>query len=345
MEKVPVTDNERYTRQILFPPIGEKGQAKLLQSRVAVIGLGALGTVSAGSLARAGVGYLKLVDRDFVEISNLQRQVLFDEEDVRKVNPKALAAAEKLKKINSSISYDAIVEDVNHRNIEEIIQDVDLVVDATDNFEIRFLLNEACVKSGTPWIYGSCVASYGMTFTIIPGKTACFACYLGEMPMPGVAMTCDTAGIIGPAANIVASLQVTEALKILTGSNQALNKKALFFDLWLNEFTKIELLQKNTCPVCVGKKFERLTGKNQQSSTNLCGRNAVQVLPPSGQNLSLIQLKEMLMPLGEVFSSEHLLTFKTGPYELVVFPDGRALVKGTSDVKIARSLYARYVGA
>jgi len=336
--------DERYSRQILFPPIGKKGQEKLLQSSVAVIGLGALGTVSSGSLARAGVGRLKLVDRDYVEISNLQRQVLFDEEDSRKVLPKALAAAEKLKKINSTISYSALVEDVNHRNVEEIIQDVDLVVDATDNFETRFLINEACVKGGIPWIYGSCVASYGVTFTIIPGETACFFCYLGNLPEPGLAMTCDTAGIIGPAANIVASLQVTEALKLITGAKQELNRKILFFDLWLNDFTELELSRHNDCPVCGEKRFDWLAGKNQQRSTYLCGRNAVQVLPPTRQKLSLERLKESLTLLGEVFAGEYLLTFKTGPYELVIFTDGRALIKGTSDVKLARSLYARYVG-
>ena len=336
--------DERYNRQILFPPIGEKGQAKLFQSSVAVIGLGALGTVSSGSLARAGVGHLKLVDRDFVDISNMQRQVLFDEEDSSKVIPKALAAAEKLKKINSTISYSTQVVDVNHRNVEEIIHDVDLVVDATDNFETRFLVNEACIKGGIPWIYGSCVASYGMTFTIIPEETACFACFLEESPAPGMAMTCDTAGIIGPAANIVASLQVTESLKILTGNKQALKRNIIYFDLWLNDFTEIELQRHDNCPVCGENKFDWLSGKNQQRSTYLCGRNAVQVLPSARQNLSLEELKDLLTPLGDVVATEYLLKFKTGPYELVIFPDGRALVKGTSDEKLARSLYARYVG-
>jgi molybdopterin-synthase adenylyltransferase len=335
---------ERYGRQILFPPIGEKGQQKLLQSSVAVIGLGALGTVSCGSLARAGVGRLKLVDRDYVESSNLQRQVLFDEEDSRKVVPKAMAAVHKLKTINSSIEYSTLVDDVNYQNVEEIIHDVDLVLDATDNFETRFLVNEACVKRGIPWIYGSCVASYGITFSIIPGETACFSCYLGGMPRTDAAITCDTAGIIGPAAAIVASLQATEALKYLTGAKEEMRKNILFFDLWLNEFSELELHRDMACPVCVDKKFEWLSGKNSQHSTYLCGSNAVQVLPPARQKISLNRIKESLQPLGEVFASEYLLTFKTGPYELVIFPDGRALIKGTDNHKLARSLYARYVG-
>ncbi len=338
------TTKERYSRQILFPPLGEKGQAQLLKSRVAVIGLGALGTVSAGTLARAGVGFLKLVDRDYIESSNLQRQALFDEEDCRKLRPKALAAAEKLKKINSSLSYSALVEDINHRNVEEIIRDVDLVLDATDNFETRFLLNEACVKGGTPWIYGACVASYGVTFTIIPGETACLSCYLPDHTGPGTTVSCDTAGIIGPAANIVASLQVTEALKILSGAREDLNKSMTFFDLWTNNFSHLELHRQDSCPVCGKKEFARLAGENQQYSTNLCGRNTVQVLPYTPQQISLEKLKALLAPLGEVHAGEHLLTFKTGPYELVIFPDARTLVKGTSDPKLARSLYARYIG-
>lgn len=342
--KLTAESKERYSRQILFPPIGEKGQAQLLQSRVAVIGLGALGTVSAGSLARAGVGFLKLVDRDYIETSNLQRQTLFDEEDCRKLRPKALAAAEKLGKINSAASYSPLVEDINHRNVEEMVQDVDLVLDATDNFETRFLLNEACVKGGIPWIYGACVASYGVTFTIIPEETACLACYLPDHTAPGTAVSCDTAGIIGPAANIVASLQVTEALKILTGAKEELNRNMTFFDLWTNKFSQLELHRQSYCPVCGAKKFERLAGKNQQYSTNLCGRNAVQVLPHTPQQISLEKIKNLLAPLGEVQAGEYLLTFKTGAHELVIFPDGRVLVKGTSDLKLARSLYARYVG-
>jgi adenylyltransferase/sulfurtransferase len=336
---------ERYSRQVLFAPIGRVGQERLLRSRVAVIGLGALGTVSANSLARAGVGYLKLVDRDYVEESNLQRQILFDEEDAKRVIPKALAAAEKLKRINSSLQYEALIEDVNYTNVLDIIGDVDLVLDATDNFETRFLVNEACVKKSVPWIYGACVASSGLTFTIIPGETPCLACFLGGLPSAGIGETCDTAGVISPVVNVIASVQVAEALKLLTGAKPALNRKALFFDLWENQFSEVEVMQNDNCPVCGQRTFDLLAGKMQQRSTYLCGRDAVQVLPPLKLNLSLEKLRDKLLPLGDVSTNDFLLKFTTGKHELVVFPDGRALIKGTSDEKMARALYARYIGA
>lgn len=335
---------ERYSRQILFAPIGKMGQKQLLESRAAVIGLGALGTVIANSLARAGVGYLKLVDRDIVDESNLQRQILYTEEDARKLLPKAKAAEEKLRSINSEISYDIVVEDVNHTNILEIIGDVHLVFDATDNFETRFLINEACVKKNIPWIHGACVGSSGFTFTIIPGETACLACFLGKIPPAGTFETCDTAGIISPAVNIVASLQVCEGLKLLTGNYAFLNRKAVYFDLWENRFTELEITRGNGCSVCDEGAFELLSGKFSQQGSFLCGRNMVQILPPVPLTLSLEKLAEKLKPLGNVNSSAFLLKFSSGEYELIIFPDGRALISGTSDLKLARSLYARYIG-
>jgi len=284
------------------------------------------------------------VDRDVVDQSNLQRQILFDEEDARKLLPKARAAGEKLQFINSEIEYDIVVEDVNHTNVLEIIGDVHLVLDATDNFETRFLINEACVRENIPWIYGACVGSSGFTFTVIPGKTACLACFMGKLPPSGGVETCDTAGIISPAVNITASLQACEGLKLLTGALSALNKKLLFFDLWENQFTELEIAKNDRCSVCSQRSFELLSGKLSQQGTYLCGRNMVQVLPPVKQALSLEKLREKLEPLGEVTLSKFLLKFATGRFELIIFPDGRALVSGTSDVKIARSLYARYIG-
>ena len=335
---------ERYSRQVLFAPIGRAGQEKLLQSRVAVIGLGALGTVSADTLARAGVGYLKLVDRDYVEESNLQRQVLFDEDDAAMAMPKALAAVAKLKKINSGVVYEALVEDVNYSNVQELIAGVDLVMDATDNFETRFLLNEACVKKNIPWIYGACVASCGITFAIIPGETACLTCFLGNIPPAGTGETCDTAGVISPIVNVVASIQTAEALKLLTGSNEAMRGKVLFIDLWENIFSEMAAVRDEHCPVCAKRSFTLLAGKMQQHCTYLCGRDAVQVLPPAKMNLSLEKLREKLLPLGEVSANDFLLKFTTGKHQMVIFPDGRVLIKGTSDEKIARTLYARYIG-
>ncbi len=336
---------ERYSRQILFSPIGREGQKSFLKSRVAIIGLGALGTVSAGSLARAGIGFLKLVDRDFVEESNLQRQMLFDEEDARNALPKALAAQQKISKINSEISCQALIEDVNYGNVEGIIKDVDLVLDATDNFEIRYLINEACVKHNIPWIYGACLASSGYTFTILPEETACLACFIGKVPPPpGSGLTCDTAGIISPAVNIVASLQVAEAMKLLSGNKDALQKNAQFFDLWENHFMELEIQRNEECAVCAKREFHLLSGKNQQGTTYLCGRDAVQLLPSAPQKLSLKTMEKKLAPLGDVFATDFLLKFNDGKHEMVIFPDGRAMIKGTSDLKLARTLYARYLG-
>ncbi|HSW36556.1 MAG TPA: ThiF family adenylyltransferase [Candidatus Limnocylindrales bacterium] len=335
---------ERYSRQILFPPIGREGQEKLLQSRVAVIGMGALGTVSANCLARAGVGFLRLVDRDFVEPSNLQRQILFTEDDANKVMPKATAALEKLAAVNSNITYEAIIDDVNHTNILDIISDVDLVLDATDNFEIRFLINEASVKCNKPWIYGACVASYGITFSIIPGETACLHCFFGDLPAHAAAETCDTAGVLAPIVNVIASLQAMEALKYLSGNSASLNQQVLFIDLWQNEWTKMTVSRSEDCAVCVNKKYQYLSGEMEQQSTYLCGREAFQVLPSRRVNLSLGKLTDRLSALGRVTGNEYLIKFNVDQYEIIIFPDGRAIIKGTADPKIARSLYARYVG-
>lgn len=335
---------ERYSRQILFPPLGFSGQEKLLQSRVAVIGLGALGTVSANCMARAGVGFLRLVDRDFVEPSNLQRQILFTEEDADKVLPKAAAARDNLAMINSSITCEAMVDDVNHTNIREIIEDVDLVLDATDNFETRFLINEACLRYNRPWIYGAVVASYGITFTVIPGQTACLNCLWGDLIASDAAETCDTAGVLGPIVNVIASFQAVEALKILSGNEAALNRNAFYIDLWQNNWMEISVSKKENCTSCVRKEYQYLSGKMERKSTYLCGREAFQVLPPHGAGISLERLKERLSPLGRITGNQYLLKFSIDQYEMAIFSDGRAIIKGTSDPKIARSLYSRYIG-
>ncbi len=335
---------ERYSRQILFAPLGSQGQEKLLQSRVAVIGLGALGTVSANCLARAGVGYLRLVDRDYVEPSNLQRQILYTEEDAARIIPKAEAAREKLAAINSGITYDARVEDVNYTNVQELISDVDLIIDATDNFEIRFLLNEACVHLGKTWIHGACVASYGITFNIIPGETACFACFLGDMHEYGSFETCDTVGVLSPIVNVIASLQSMEAIKILSGNRTALHNGVKYIDLWRSSWTEFALSKNDQCTVCGQKSFSYLPGQMRQQATSLCGRETIQIMPPREMKLSLQQLAEKLAALGTITGNEHLLKFSIDQYEMVIFPDGRAMIKGTADAKIARSLYARYIG-
>jgi molybdopterin-synthase adenylyltransferase len=336
---------ERYSRQVLFSPIGRSGQEKLLKSRGAVIGLGALGSVSASCLARAGVGYLKLVDRDFVEYSNLQRQILFTEKDAREAMPKALAARDKLLEINSTVRYEALVDDVNHTNIEAIIRDVDLVLDATDNFETRYLINEACVKHGVPWIYGACVAGYGITFSILPGETACLACFLGALPPSLQAETCDTAGVIAPVAGLIASLQAAEALKLLSGARDALNRQAVFYDLWENRWLTFDVPRENRCPVCGARSFAMLAGEAVQRTATLCGRGSIQIVPPHKMNLSLENLAAKLAAVGETSSNSFLVRFKVDGCEMVIFPDGRALIKGAADEKTARSLYARYIGA
>lgn len=347
MAKVAIEGKwERYSRQILFAPIGEEGQQKLQNSRVAIIGLGALGTVSANCLARAGVGFLRLVDRDFVEPSNLQRQLLFTEQDAERVLPKAQVAGQRLAEINSAVEYETLVEDVNYLNVHELIQDTDLVLDATDNFEVRYLVNEACVKKGIPWIHGACVASYGLTLNIIPGKTPCLACFLGELPpRASFAGTCDTAGIISPIVNVIASIQSAEALKLLTGNLAALRAGVLFIDLWDSRFDEFKVSIAEDCPVCRQRRFPLLSGERQQRTASLCGRDAVQILPAHKLSLSLAELEQRLSALGKITSNGFLLKFAVDRYEIVVFPDGRALIKGTTDEKLARSLYARYIGA
>lgn len=336
--------NERYSRQILFKQIGTEGQKKLSKSRVLLIGCGALGASHAEILARAGVGLLRIVDRDFVEFTNLQRQTLYSETDAKERLPKAVAAKNRLAKINSEIEIEAVVADVNHSNIESYIKDVDLILDGTDNFQIRYLINDACVKHRKTWIYGAAVSSYGTTMTIFPHETPCLRCIFEEMPSAGSAPTCDTAGVIQPIIAGISAIQTAEALKILTGNLGALHKSLIQIDVWHNDWRKIKLNKPNKdCRVCAKGKFEFLDNFTEEFSAVLCGRNAVQIAPKKTE-IDLENLAEKLKNLGEIKINEYLLRFKIEEYELTIFRDARAIIRGTDDISAARSIYAKYVG-
>ncbi len=338
--------NERYSRQILFREIGRQGQEKLLDSRVLLVGCGALGAAHAEMLARAGVGKLRIVDRDFVEFTNLQRQTLFKESDAAERLPKAIAAKTRIAEINSEIDVEAIVADVNNSNIESLIRDCDLVIDGTDNFQVRYLVNDTCVKNGVTWIYGAAVSSYGTTMTIRPGVTPCLRCIFDEMPDAGSSPTCDTSGVIMPIIATVSATQVAEALKLLVGDIDSLHGSLMQFDVWANDRQRIKLGPPNAdCKCCGQKLFEFLDADSGEFSAVLCGRDAVQIAPPRSTKIDLKKLAERLSSLGEVKQNEYLVRFSSGGNEITVFADGRAIVKGTDDIAVARSLYARYVGS
>ncbi len=338
---------ERYSRQMRFYGIGEAGQRQLLQSRVTLCGCGALGTVLANVLVRAGVGYLRVIDRDFIETSNLQRQVLFDEKDVAANLPKAEAAANKLREINSSVQIEPVVTDIDRTNIVQLCQDADLILDGTDNFEIRYLINDVAVKLNKPWVYGGCIGSHGQVMAILPGQTPCLRCVFEAAPAPGEAGTCETAGVLGPIVNIVASLQATEAIKILTGHFDAVNRELTYLDIWDNVHRRIKvapLLGKVDCPCCQRRNFEWLEGAHGSQTTSLCGRNAVQVSHRTPGKLNFEEMARHLSTMGNVSYNRFLLKFNVETYEFTVFPDGRAIIKGTNDQDKARTLYAKYVG-
>ena len=339
---------ERYLRQYRYAPLGKKGQERLQRARVLICGCGALGSVVANTLARAGVGFLRVVDRDFLEMNNLQRQVLYDEIDVAAGLPKAIAAANRLRAINSNIEIEPVVTDVQHSNLEALANDVDLILDGTDNFEIRFLLNDFAVAHNIPWVYGGCIGAEGQSMTILPGETACLACLMPDAPPPGTMPTCDTAGILGSAVNVVASVQAAEAIKILSGNRQAISRQLLVFDLWENRFRPIDLssLRENSdCRVCKHKEFEWLAGNRGSRSAVLCGRNAVQLNPVAEQTISLEQLERKLERLGKVARNPYLLRFLVDDFTFTVFADGRTIVAGTDDPTIARAVHAKYIGS
>jgi adenylyltransferase/sulfurtransferase len=340
-----MSELERYSRQILVSEIGTAGQERLLASSVAVVGCGALGTVIASTLVRAGAGKVRIIDRDYIELDNLQRQILFDEEDIAKGLPKAIAATEKLRRINSQVEVEPIVADVIPDNVEEMISDVDLVMDGTDNFEVRFLLNDACVKHDVPWIYGGVIATYGVTMAIIPHRTPCYRCFLAEIPPPGSTPTCDTVGVLSPAVNVVASLEVAEGLKILIGSEQVRLGKLLYVDVWAGTLERLELRKGDgLCRTCDLGQFEFLEATEGSYATRLCGRDAVQIGLRGRAHLSFPELAKRLDSIGKVTFNDYLLCFRADSYNLTVFPDGRAIIKGTADEALARTLYARYIG-
>lgn len=340
----------RYAKQLLFHHWNEDRQRALGESRVFLCGCGALGTVIADSLARAGVGFLRIVDRDFVETSNLQRQILFDEADVVSGMPKAVAAADKLRRINSEITIEPVVADVDYGNVRDFAGDVDLIVDGTDNFEIRFLLNDVALELATPWIYAGVVGSHGQTMTILPGETACLRCLVTDVPEAGAAETCDTAGVLGPAVNVIASLEVVSALKILGGLRDQIDPVLTVVDVWDGTFRRMNLgnlRDSANCPACQGGERKWLDGHEGSKATILCGRNAVQVSPPRRGELALEDLAKRLAEVGPVRSNAYLLklTLTDPDREITVFRDGRAIVKGTEDESAARALYSRYVGS
>lgn len=335
-------EDNRYTKQILFHPIGIEGQARISSSKVTIIGLGALGTVSSNHLCRAGVGQLRLVDRDFVEMSNLQRQLLFDERDADQRLPKVVAAAEKLKAINSEVGIEPLIADVTPRNVEEIVKGSDIVLDGTDNLETRLLINDACLKAGVSWIYAGALGSIGMTMTIVPQQTPCLRCLIDQVPAPGTIPSCETEGVLSMTTGTIASIQSAEALRLLVGLGPT--PGIVYVDVWRREFDNIDLDRRADCPACGADDYEYLDGSNVSWTTVLCGRNAVQIVPPVEQPISLEELEARLKPIGDVSFNGFLLSFRTADREIVLFPTGRAIVRGTTNESEARGLYARYIG-
>ncbi len=340
---MPVHFEERYSRQILFAGIGEEGQKRLAAARVAIVGCGATGSALAALLARAGVGTLRIIDRDYVERSNLQRQSLFDETDAAESLPKAVAAARRIAGFNSDIVVQPEVADLTPGNIERLLAEVQLVLDGTDNFETRYLLNDYAVSRSVPWIYAGAVASYGVTMTVLPGETACLACVFPESPR-GTFETCDTAGILNSAVNVVAGIEATEALKLLVGARDKLRRTLLSFDVWTSERSELTVRHpRDDCRACGRHDFVHLAGEDRPHIT-LCGRNSVQIHERQ-RPIDFAEISARLTPHGAVRHNEFVLKFWREPYEMTLFPDGRAIIKGTTDTAVARSLYARFVGS
>lgn len=337
--------HNRYSRQQLFNPIGEKGQQLLKQKHVLLIGVGALGSANAEALVRAGIGRLTMIDRDYVEWSNLQRQQLYTEQDAQEKVPKVIAAKKRLQSINSEVEINALILDACTDKLLGLLEDVDLMIDATDNFDVRFMMNDLAQKYQIPWIYGSCVGSYGATYTIVPGKTPCLHCLLKAVPNTG--MTCDTVGIISPTVQIVAAYQAAEALKLLAGDEKARRKSYLTFDVWQNQHYEINVdkIRKDDCPSC-GKNptYPYLSYENQTKLEILCGRDAVQIRPPKPIHYDLNQLAVQLRPYGDIQKNPYLLSCQASDYRLVIFQDGRVLIHGIQDIQEAKSIYYRLLG-
>ncbi|WP_394119910.1 thiazole biosynthesis adenylyltransferase ThiF [Planococcus donghaensis] len=338
--------NGRYSRQELFAPIGREGQRKMENKHVLVVGAGALGTGSAEMLVRAGIGKLTIVDRDYVEWSNLQRQQLYTEADAEQRTPKAVAAKERLSLINSEVEVRSLIMDVSVEEMEQLVEGIDLIIDASDNFDIRMIMNDISQKHRIPWIYSACVGSYGISYAILPGKTPCLSCLLEEVPMGGI--TCDTVGIINPAVQMVLSLQISEALKILVEDSLQLSNKLVSFDLWKNQYSSITVdkVKKEDCPSCgLNRSYPYLSFENQTKTAILCGRDTVQIRPSQQMDRDLENLEGILSELGvNVSRNPYLLSFSTAQHRLVVFKDGRVLVHGTKNIVEAKTLYHRYLG-
>ncbi len=355
---------ERYTRQLVLRELGEEGQKKLAAGAVLVVGCGAIGTNAAQLLARAGVGRLRIVDRDYVEEDNLHRQVLFIEDDVKDRQPKAVAACRRLSEANSTTSLEPVVADVTRQNVERLLENVSVAVDATDNMETRFLLNDACVKLSVPWVYSGAVGTMAMTMTILPRRTACLRCVMDNPPAPGFLPTCETMGVLNAAPAAVAAFEVAEALKVIVGRD-AVGDSLLYFDVWHRTMQTMVVSRRQDCPACGLGSYEFLGGKTENWTVCLCGRNAVQITPAAETVLDLERIQKSLARYGEVSYNGFLIALKTahasqprpqgeagaaaadeipGGTELIIFPDGRAIVKGTTDESTARKLYARYVG-
>jgi molybdopterin/thiamine biosynthesis adenylyltransferase len=332
----------RYAKQFMFGGIGSAGQGRILRSHVTVVGLGALGTVIAEQLARAGVGHLRLIDRDFVELSNLQRQTLFQEQDARERLPKAVAAATRLQSINSEIEIKPVIADVTPRNVEQLLAGSDVVLDGTDNLETRFLINDVCIKLNIPWVYGGALGAMGSTMTIVPGRTACLRCLIDHAPPPGVMASCDTEGVLAAVTGVVASVECAEALKLLTGHTP--QGGLLNIDVWERDFREVEVERRRDCPACVAHQFEYLNGDRIAWTTVLCGRNSVQIVPPEEHEIDLPELQRRLASVGVVSYNGFLLSLLVQDREIVLFPTGRAIIRGTTDEAEARTIYARYIG-
>ncbi|HXF62818.1 MAG TPA: ThiF family adenylyltransferase [Caldilineaceae bacterium] len=345
----------RYHRQIIFPDFGIESQRRLLNATVVIVGCGATGAALSNLLVRAGVGRVRIIDRDFIELNNLQRQVLFDEADIAANLPKAEAAARKLRQVNRDVTVEGVVADVNPGNVLALLEDADVVLDGTDNFSTRFLLNDACLTLGKPWVYTGVIASYGMTATLIPdgaverlpghrAATACLRCLIQEVPAPGATPTCDTAGVIGPAVALLSAVAAAEAMKLLTGRG-TLNPGVIHMDLWSHDYERFTAPRRPGCPACGEHRFEFLNAEMGAATTSLCGRNAVQVTVAGSRPLDLAALARQLAPVaGRVTYNDYLLRAHIGEHEFTVFPDNRAIIKGTEDEDLAKSLYARYIG-
>lgn len=354
--EAPQPDLARYHRQMIFPPLGEAGQRRLLAATAVIVGCGATGTALSNQLVRAGVGHVRIIDRDFIELNNLQRQILFDEADIAANLPKAEAAARKLRQVNRDVAVEGIVADVNPGNVLDLLADADVVLDGTDNFTTRFLLNDACLHLGKPWVYTGVIASYGLTATYIPDRavsrlageraaTGCLRCFLPEVPAPGTTATCDTAGVIGPAVAMITAVAAAEAIKLLVGSG-TLNPGVIHLDVWSHDYERFLTARRPDCPACGAHRYEFLNAQVGTTSAALCGRNAVQVAVSGAPRLDLTALARRLGTVAqELTVNDYLARARIDGYEFTIFPDNRAIIKGTEDPDLAKTLYARYIGA